>query len=235
LLRQYRPGGTSSYHPRMLLKVLVYSYINNVYSSRRIEECLTQNIHYMWLAGMNRPDHNTINRFRGKRLQGCLRPIFTQVVLLLCGEGLLSIRELYTDGTKIEAAANRYTFVWGNAIKHNKEKIKTQLNELWEYAKGVAASELDDPEPPGVGPIDSGKVRDTIEKINKALSSNKDKVDKKVRQKLGYAKRHWPAALDRYAKQEEIIGEKRKSCSKTDPDATFMRMKEDHMRNGQLK
>lgn len=235
LLRQYRPGGTSSYHPRMLLKVLVYSYINNVYSSRRIEECINQNIHYMWLAGMNRPDHNTINRFRGKRLQGCLRPIFTQVVLLLCGEGLLSIKELYTDGTKIEAAANRYTFVWGNAINHNKEKIKTQLNELWEYAKGVAAWELDDPEPPGMGPIDSEKVRDTIEKINKALSSNKNKVDKKVRQKLGYAKKHWPAALDRYAKQEEIIGEKRKSCSKTDPDATFMRMKEDHMRNGQLK
>lgn len=79
LLRQYRPGGTSSYPPRMLLKVLVYSYINNLYSSRRIEEAVTQNIHYMWLAGMSRPDHNTINRFRGKRLQGCLRPIFTQV------------------------------------------------------------------------------------------------------------------------------------------------------------
>ena len=94
LLRQYRPGGTSSYHPRMLLKVLVYSYINNLYSSRRIDESVGQNIHYMWLAGMSRPDHNTINRFRGKRLQGCLRPIFTQVVLLLCEEGLLSIKEL---------------------------------------------------------------------------------------------------------------------------------------------
>lgn len=60
-------------------------------------------------------------------------------------------------------------------------------------------------------------------------------MDKRVRQKLGYAKKHWPAALDRYAKQEETIGEKRKSYSKTDPEATFMRMKEDHMRNGQLK
>src|SRR5690606_12376639 len=83
LLRQYLPGGTSSYHPRRLLNVLVYSYINNLYSSRGIEESVGQNIHYMWLAGMSRPDHNTINRFRGKRLQGCLRPIFTQVVLLL--------------------------------------------------------------------------------------------------------------------------------------------------------
>ncbi|SEM31501.1 hypothetical protein SAMN05216436_103183 [bacterium A37T11] len=95
---------------------------------------------------MSRPDHNTINRFRGKRLQGCLQPIFTQVVLLLSEEGLLSVKDLFTEGTKIEANANRYTFVWGNSIKHNKEKIKQQLNELWEYAKRVAASEMNDPD-----------------------------------------------------------------------------------------
>lgn len=130
LLRKYKPGGTSSYHPRMLLKVLVYAYINNIYSSRKIEEAVAQNINFMWLAGMSTPDHNTINRFRGERLQKELQPIFTQVVILLCEEGLLSIKDLYTDGTKIEANANRYTFVWGNAIKHNREKIKQQLNEL---------------------------------------------------------------------------------------------------------
>src|SRR5687767_7233921 len=69
LVRQYKPGGTSSYHPRMLLKILVYAYINNIYSSRKIEEAVSQHIHYMWLSGMSTPDHNTINRFRGKRLQ----------------------------------------------------------------------------------------------------------------------------------------------------------------------
>ena len=123
LLLQYKPGGTSSYHPRMLLKALVYAYINNIYSSRKIEEALQVNIHFMWLSGMSTPDHNTINRFRGKRLQETLRPIFTQVVELLCQEGLLSIKDLYTDGTKIEANANRYSFVWGNCIKTSKEKI----------------------------------------------------------------------------------------------------------------
>jgi transposase len=141
LLRQYKPGGTSSYHPRMLLKVLVYGYINNIYSSRKIEEALQQNICFMWLAGMSKPDHNTINRFRGQRLQKTLQPIFTQVVLLLCEEGLLSLKDLYTDGTKIEANANRYTFVWGNSIKTNKEKIKKQLDELWQYAQKVAAAQ----------------------------------------------------------------------------------------------
>lgn len=233
LLQQYKPGGTSSYHPRMLLKVLIYAYINNIYSSRKIEEAIGQNICYMWLAGMSRPDHNTINRFRGQRLQKTLQPIFTQVVVLLCEEGLLSVNELYTDGTKIEANANRYSFVWGNGIKYNREKIKTQLNELWQYAQQVAASELDDTDPSGFDKIDSEKVSRTVEAINAAL---KDKpVDKKVKQKLNYAKKHWPAALDKYEQQEKTMGGGRNSYSKTDPDATFMRMKEDHMRNGQLK
>lgn len=233
LLQQYKPGGTSSYHPRMLLKVLVYAYINNIYSSRKIEEVVSENICFMWLAGMSKPDHNTINRFRGQRLQKSLQPIFTQVVVLLCEEGLLSIKDLYTDGTKIEANANRYTFVWGNAIKTNKEKIKQQLNELWQYAQSVAAAELDDTDPSGFDKIDSEKVNQTIDNINTAL---KDKqVDKGVKQKLNYAKQHWPAALDKYEQQEKILGENRNSYSKTDQDATFMRMKEDHMKNGQLK
>ena len=233
LLQQYKPGGTSSYHPRMLLKALVYAYMNNIYSSRRIEEALQVNIHFMWLAGMSKPDHNTINRFRGKRLQETLRPIFTQVVELLCAEGLLSIKDLYTDGTKIEAGANRYTFVWGNSIKTNKEKIKQQLNELWQYAQSVAAAEMDDTDPSGFDKIDAEKVTATIEKINEALQDKP--VPKQVKQKLNYAGKHWPAALDKYEQQEQIMGTERSSYSKTDTDATFMRMKEDHMKNGQLK
>lgn len=187
----------------------------------------------MWLSGMQKPDHNTINRFRGQRLQKTLQPVFTQVVLLLCEEGLLSIKDLYTDGTKIEANANRYTFVWGNAIKTNKEKIRLQLNELWQYAQSIAASEMDDTDPSGFDKIDAAKVNNTIEKINEAL---KDKaVSKTIKQKLNYARNKWPEALDRYERQEKVMGTGRSSYSKTDTDATFMRMKEDHMKNGQLK
>lgn len=233
VIRLYKPGGTSSYHPRMLLKVLVYAYINNIYSSRKIEEAVAQNIHYMWLSGMSKPDHNTINRFRGVRLQNTLKPIFNQVVLLLCDEGLLNIKDLYTDGTKIEANANRYTFVWGKAIKRNRERIKEQLNDLWKYAQSVAASELDDTDPSGFDKIDSEKVAQTIEAINEAIKAKP--VSKDVKQKLNYAKRKWPDALKKYEQQEKVLGNHRNSYSKTDPDATFMRMKEDHMGNGQLK
>lgn len=233
LIRRYKTGGSSSYHPGMLLKVLVYAYINNIYSSRKIEEALGQNIHFMWLSGMSTPDHNTINRFRGERLKEPLKKIFVQVVELLATEGLPSIKELYTDGTKIEANANRYTFVWGNAIKTNKEKIKQQLDALWKYAQSVAASELDDPDPDGFEKIDAQKVQQAIAKIDAAL---KDKpVSSHVKQKLDYARKKWPAALEKYQAQEQVMGTGRSSFSKTDNDATFMRMKEDHMKNGQLK
>ncbi len=232
LLKKYKGGGSSSFHPRMLLKVLVYSYINNTYSSRKIEAALKENIHYMWLSGMSTPDHNTINRFRSDRLKEVLRQVFTQVVVLLAEEGLLNIKELYTDGTKIEANANRYTFVWGNAIKTSKERIKKQLDELWQYAQKVAAAELPDIDPTNFDKIDADKVEQTIEQINEAL---KDKpVSKEVKQKLNYAKKNWPSNLKKYEQQEKIFNG-RNSYSKTDHDATFMRMKEDHMLNGQLK
>jgi len=155
------------------------------------------------------------------------------VVLLLSEEGLLSLKDIYTDGTKIEANANRYTFVWGKAIKSSKEKMKQQLNELWQYAQRVAASELDDTDPSGFDKIDRKKVEQTITAINEAL---KDKpVSSKVRQKLRYAQKRWPETLDKFEQQGKILGDQRTSYSKTDVDTTFMRMKEDHMRNGQLK
>ena len=232
LTEQYKGGGTSSYHPKMMLKVMVYSYLRNIYSSRKMEAALKENIHFMWLSAMSTPDHNTLNSFRGQRLKETLKDIFTQIVQLLAAEGLVSLKEVYVDGTKIESVANRYTFVWGNSIKTNKEKIKKQIDELWQYAQKVAAEELDEPEPPTFDKIDAQKVTETIEKIETAL---KDKaITRQVKQKLNYAKKNWPANLDKYAAQEKIMGE-RNSYSKTDHEATFMRMKEDHMLNGQLK
>ena len=175
LEKSYKGGGTSSYHPRMLLKVIIYAYLRNLYSSRKIEQALSENIHFMWLSGQSKPDHNTINDFRGKRLRGHLKKIFHQVVLLLVEQGVISLKDIFVDGTKIEA---------------------------------------------------------TINQINEALKG-KD-IDKKVKQKLNYAKKNWPTNMAKYQKQEAIL-KQRNSYSKTDTDATFMRMKDDHMKNGQLK
>lgn len=232
VLKKYKGGGTSSYHPKVLMKILVYGYLSNIYSSRKLEQAVQSNIHFMWLAAMQRPDHNTINRFRSEKLKGVLKEVFGQVVVLMSEQGLVDIKTIYTDGTKLEANANKYTFVWGKSIKRHKERIKNQLEELWSYAEQIAAEELQDNAPSTYPELDADQVRQTIDKINDAL---KDKdVDKKVKQKLNYAKRNWPKNMAKYKAQEELMGD-RNSYSKTDPDATFMRMKDDPMMNGQLK
>jgi transposase len=233
LISAYKSTGCSSYHPQMLLKVLVYGYVSNVYSSRKLEISCKENINFMWLSAMNYPDHNTINRFRGVRLKEALREIFEQVVQLLAKEGLLSIEDVYTDGTKIEANANKYTFVWKKSIQTNKEKMKKQLAEIWDYAQNLADDEDRLPDPPDFTTIDSEKVKDTVDKLNKALSKKKD-VPSKVKAKMRYVTKNFPENIEKYERQEEILGQ-RNSFSKTDNDATFMMMKEDHMKNGQLK
>jgi transposase/IS5 family transposase len=232
LLKNYKSCGCSSYHPRMLLKVLVYGYLCNIYSSRKIEAAVKENIYFMWLAGMEQPDHNTINRFRTDRLKGAIKKIFSQVVLFMAEGGHVDLQNVYTDGTKIESNANRYTFVWGKRIKTSKERIAQQLEGLWKYTQELAKEELKDTTPTSFEQIDPEKVRQTINQIDQAL---KDKdIDKDIKQKINYAKKNWPDKLEQYEQQEKIL-KGRNSYSKTDPDATFMRMKEDHMRNGQLK
>ena len=232
LLAKYSATGRPSYHPRLMLKVLVYAYLNNIYSSRRIEEACRTHIHFIWLCGGEHPDHNTIARFRSDRLGQVLKEVFTQVVKLLVEQGLTSIDDLYVDGTKIESAAGRYTFVWRKSAEKNTARIAAQLEELWNYAEGIARHELEPLRPAEFQAVDPVAVEQTIATIQEAI---KDKeVDKKVKQKLNYAKRNWPQNVSKNQQHLEDMGE-RNSLSKTDTDATFMRMKEDHMGNGQLK
>jgi transposase len=217
LLSNYKGGGSTSFHPRMMLKVLVYSYLNNTYSSRSIERGLQENIHHMWLARMQKPDHNTINRFRTGKLLPVFKGVFTEVGRLLIEQGVVSLEKAFIDGTKIEANANRYTFRWKRAIDRSKEKIKEQLQ---------------DPSPTTFEKIDPQSVREAIDRIKERIGGRP--VEKKVSQKLKYAEKNWPPKLVEYERTEPLF-KGRNSFSKTDVDATFMRMKEDHMRNGQLK
>lgn len=184
------------------------------------------------MSGGAKPGHNTITNFRSGKLKGKFKKIFNQVVVLLTEQGYLSLKALYVDGTKIAANANYYTFVWAKSIKTSRSRIEKQLKQLWAYVEKVYAEEEQMPNTPDFETIDPEKVSEAIEKINQALQGKE--VDKKVRQKLGYAKKHWPGNIAKYNRQEAQMGS-RNSMSKTDPGATFMRMKEDHMQNGQLK
>src|SRR3990172_6629002 len=134
LLRQYKGGGTSSYHPKMMLKVLVYAYTQRICSSRQIAEALRENVYFMWLSGQNRPDFRTINRFRSTVMRGIMDKVFSGVVRLLIEEGYVKLEHYFLDGTKIEANANRYRAVWAKSTRRYKrqlqEKIRTLLDEI---------------------------------------------------------------------------------------------------------
>ena len=129
----------------MLLKVVIYAYMNNTYSCRRIEQSLKRDVHFIWLAGYEQPDFITINRFRN-RVKAEINNVFTQLLLLLSSKGLVTLDVEYIDGTKIESKANKYTFVWRKTVEKNHarltEKIKVLLSQIDEaIAQDKAAAD----------------------------------------------------------------------------------------------
>jgi len=226
----YEGGGASSYNPRMLVKVVFYAYLQNVYSGRRMEQLLRRDVNFMWLSGMQFPDFNTINLFRKNRLADVIDDIFTQVVQMLVEGKFVTLDVQYIDGTKIEAAANKYTFVWKKATKTNQEKLDRKVKAVLAEAERELNMEL-------------GETSEEI-MTSQEMSERTDEIlarmDEKGISGNGLRKAVTKVKTDQVAKMKEyedklcILGE-RNSYSKTDHDASFMRMKEDAMNNGQTK
>ena len=236
IIRTYKGGGASSYDPAMLIKVIVFGYLNNLYSSRKIAKALKENVYFMWLSGQQFPDYRTINYFRGKRLKGNIEAIFKQVVLFLQSQGLITLEEVFTDGTKIEAVSNRYTFVWKKSIERYKEKLEIKiqgvLNEIdSSIEQDNKEIKKEEPEKPSAR-LSSSEIKEKVKEINQLLKTQN--APKSVQKKIKKLQKESLPKLEEYEKHLEILGD-RNSYSKTDKDATFMRMKEDHMKNGQLK
>ena len=226
----YKAGGCKGYHPRMMIKVLFYSYLSNTYSCRKMEAALKENIHYMWLSGKQFPKHSCINDFRSKRLKNHINSLFTQVVLMLVDLGCISLDIQYIDGTKIESSANRYTFVWRKSVERYKSNLEKKIKGiLAQIEQGIQDdSKTTEEELP---PIDSVSLQEKIAELN---NRNKER-SKKEKKLLKELKNEHLIKLKEYEQKLSDIGENRNSLSKTDKQATFMRMKEDHMKNGQLK
>lgn len=245
LLTAYEGGGASRYHPKLLLKALLYGYLEGIYSSRRLAKLLRENIHYMWLAGGQRPDFRTLNRFRSSRLKGTIDEVFVALVELLSDAGLIALEESFVDGTKIEAQANRYTFVWGKATKKHRAKLEQKVRALLQEIDRVNDAEnarYGDRDLEELGedavPITSEqlerKVREMEERLKQKPPEEPPAMSRPLRKAVKQIRKDYLPRLKKYEQQQALLGE-RNSYSKTDPDATFMRMKEDHMRNGQLK
>lgn len=132
LLAVYKGGGTSAYHPGMLLKVIIYAYTQGIYSGRQIAKQLRENIYFMWISGKNKPDFRTLNRFRSSIMKDQIQIIFANVIGLLAQRGIVKLENCFIDGTKIEANANKFSFVWKKSTAHFDEKLKLKINALME-------------------------------------------------------------------------------------------------------
>ena len=226
----YKGGGASSFAPRMLLKVVLYAYLQNIYSGRKMEKLLKRDVNFMWLSGMQRPDYNTINLFRKNRLAGYIDNIFTQVVQMLVDANFISLEIQYIDGTKIEANANKYTFVWKKATKTNQGKLDLKVKDILREAEKQLDMELTDE---STDIMTAAEMSERTDEILKKMDET-GISDKKLRKAVSRVKEESVPKMKEYEEKLEIAGE-RGSYSKTDPDATFMRMKEDAMNNGQTK
>lgn len=236
LYAAYSPYGRKGVSPKILFKILVYGYMNCLYSSREIETACKRDINFMYLLGGSKaPDHTTIARFRSGLLAQAAEDLYRQLTLQLARAKELSLETVFIDGTKLEANAGRYTFVWKSATEKNEAKMQEKMKvELPELAKTFGLRFY-------VGEAITLRRLKRLYKQLKRLKAQQKLIfvhgTGKRKQPLQRAIEKVEAYLERakkYNHQQHILGE-RNSYSKTDPDATFMRMKEDHMKNGQLK
>lgn len=228
LYRAYSPKGRkSAAEPRVIFKVLVYGYMSGIYSSRKLEAACRKNIDFMWLLeGERVPDHNTLARFRTGRLKEAIEDLFYQYARKLDEMGETDHESVFIDGTKIESCANRYTFVWRGSVEKNLSRLREQVRAEFQ-AKGIS------------GNVTLGKLRTLVEEETRKCEgiefvSGKGKRKPPEQRELEKLQ-DWLARWIGYEEKLSIMRNDRNSYSRTDPDATFMRMKEDHMRNGQLK
>ena len=211
-------GRKSVTDPRVLFKVMAYGYQCGIYSTRKLEEACKYRVDFMWLLENGKaPDHSTLSRFRTGRCAKAVEDLFYQYVQLLEKQGEVDHRSVFIDGTKIESRAGRYTFTWRGTAEKNLTKTKQKVLELTGCKTLGELEQLLSVKAEGITFV-SGKGKHKTEQ-------------QREWEAIDYLCQQWR----KYEEQLRTMGEDRNSYSKTDTDATFMRMKEDHMRNGQLK
>ncbi|MBO5485225.1 MAG: IS1182 family transposase [Lachnospiraceae bacterium] len=229
-------GRNPAVDPKTMFKILTYAYSQNIYSSRAIETACRRDINFMWLlAGQKAPDHSTIARFRTGFAAKACEDLFYQMVVRLADMGELSKETVFIDGTKLEACANKYTFVWKKSVGKWEEKmfakIETAVNMLnheymqtFSIAKETRTKDLET----------IVKYMETYCHENKVVFVHGRGKRKTLHQRYFELFQKFLDRQRQYDLHHSRFGD-RNSYSKTDIDATFMHMKDDHMRNAQLK
>ncbi|WP_103662715.1 IS1182 family transposase, partial [Lactobacillus sp. HT06-2] len=247
LLGEPSKTGRPAYHPAMMLKILLFAYSRRVFSGRKIELMLEENLPMMVLAEHQKISYHTINNFRSSdHANELIKKSFLYFTNLLEQEGLINEGAIFIDGTKIEADANRYTFVWRKAVEKFHEKLKGQAVELYDklIAKEVVKAMAQEKVQTSQGLAELAQETEAeIKKLTEEIEHEPKVIPggspKKVRRRglkklLHKLSNDYVPRMEKYEEAERIFAG-RNSYSKTDHDATFMHMKEDHMKNGQLK
>lgn len=229
-------GRKSALEPKTMFKILVYAYSQNINSTREIEKSCRRDINFRWLlAGAKAPDHTTIGRFRKKYASSVIEKLFYQYVNHLHKIGGIKYENVFIDGTKIEANANRYSFVWKKAVLKNEAKMHVRVQELiqeinTDYIQSFLFS-LD------TAYQDITYVVDFL--FHKCITENIPFVHgsghrSKILQKQYEQMKEYQERRKIYDQSKQRF-QGRNSYTRTDHDATFMYMKEDYVKNGQLK
>ena len=229
-------GRKPGVEPRIMFKVVVYAFMEGIYSVRAIEKACKRDINFKWLLqGYPALDHSNIARFIKYYLSPCMEDLFYQLVYYLHHIDEVRFENLFVDGTKIEANANKYTFVWKKVIHKNEEKMHVKVMALFEQ---VHAHYLTDIVFDRSCPAQSltkllaflkTKASDEQTTFVHGIGKKKSLLQKLIEQTQDFIERQ-----EKYDCSNQLFNG-RNSYSKTDVDATFMHMKEDHMRNAQLK
>jgi transposase len=236
LEKYYGGGGTSSYHPKMMLKVWIYGYCNKIFTSRRLAKALRESIPFIWLSGGQQPCFKSLCSFRSSRMEGMVDLIFGQVLGLLAEEGYIDLEDLFIDGSFMEANANKHKVVWAKNTARYKAMVSERVGQLLSQARGLQLEEdrafgvRDLPEMGGGRPagevLGSEEVSAWAERLGRLVEE--EAAAEEERRKAASLKKKLEeeaGKLKKYEAQEETLCG-RSSYSKTDTDATAMRMKD---------
>ena len=216
-------------NPITMFEILVFAYMNRKFSSREIEGLCKTDIRFMWLLnGEPAPSDSTITRFQRGHLAEAIEGLFYQFVEKLYEMGEVKFKNLFVDGTKIEAYANKYTFVWKSVVEKNLVKLEKKISALlcvlyerYGFSENISIEECYE------HLVRQAQWINLVFVVGKGKHKTQRQRDIEILEEYITKKAEYYSHLGKFGN--------RNSFSKTDTDATFMHMKEDYMRNGQLK
>jgi transposase len=231
LVSGYKGGGTTAYHPRMLLKVLLYAYSVKIYTGRRIARALRQDINFMWLSGMSTPDFRTINYFRSCRAKEVIESLFEQMLSFMIEQGHVKLENYFCDGSTFAADGNKHKMVWKKNAERYKAGVQEKCRELFKEIDALNTAEDKqykdaDLEERGLSAkeITPEAIRNQVDKLDEIITTS---TSKKQQRKVGSLKKKLEEKKEKltlYDGQIEVAKD-RSGYNKTDKDATAMRMK----------